>query len=116
MKKRLLKSIPVISDNATHIDIELYYNIGGINYFTGGVEQRGLYLSVTPCKKSFDAITGRVSSVSYTAFSGVKSLVKELNRFNQKTLDTFVVDDAIEQKLLNHVIAKNNITIPQTVE
>lgn len=103
-QKIRLKSIEVAEGNCTHLDIELYYSKGGMNYFSGSNERRGLYLSVSPVTKS-------QSSCSYIGFSGVKELVKEMARFNQKTLDTFEVDNEIKQKLINYVINKNNIKL-----
>lgn len=39
------------SAKVTHLKIELYYDLGGMNYFTGRAENRGYYLSVTPVER-----------------------------------------------------------------
>ena len=56
---------------------ELYYSLGGMNYFTYKEERRGYYVSVSPVEK-------RGCMESYTAFTGVKTLVKPCNRKSGK--------------------------------
>ena len=107
-QRKKIKSLQVAEGNCTHLDIELYYSKGGMNYFTSKNEGRGIYLSVQP-------VTRRENSYSYTAFSGIKQLVKEMARFNQKALDTFEIDNEIEAKLINYVIEKNNIKLVELV-
>lgn len=75
-----------------------------MNYFTSRSEARGLYLSVQP-------VTLSDRCVSITAFSGVKQHVKEMKAFSQKALDTFVPDSAELKRLLDHVLAKQGLTI-----
>lgn len=101
---RLLVSLPVAEGNCTHINVEVYYSKGGMNYFTSSVEKRGYYLSVQPITKSSN-------SVSFTAFTGVKQLVKEVGRFSPKILAEFVVEYELMNKLVAHVMEKNNIKI-----
>lgn len=112
MKDRILKSIPVINNEKVNtLEVKLYYSKGGINYFTGRDERRGLYLSVCPyfIKNFGDGMGSR----SYTAFTGVKDCVKETKRFNQKELDTFVVDEEKINFMIKHVIEKNNLEIEE---
>ncbi len=107
-QSKLIKMIEVVQGDATHIEVELSYNIGGMNYFTGDVLERGLKLSVRPVRKSVSEC-GKFSSTSYTAFSGISQHLLTLKRFNQKTLDTFNVDDETINKLVNIVKIKNHI-------
>ena len=109
MSKRNLKMLEVSEGNATHIRIDLTYNIGGMNYFQGASEERGLYLSVTPVSRTQHE--NNLVSETYSGFSGTKMLVKPMNRFSQKTLDTFEVWESDVEKLLNHVITKNSIKL-----
>ena len=109
MKRRNIKLLEVTKGNATHIKIELNYNIGGMNYFSGRSEPRGLYLSVTPVSRTSHE-NGLVSE-SYTAFSGTKVFVKDMNRFNQKQFNNFVVNEADIDMLLNDVLSKNGIEV-----
>lgn len=65
------------NDAATHLRVEMYYNIGGMNYFTGRQERRGYYLSISP-------VTRNGIMESFTAYSGVKFLLKEVSRKSAK--------------------------------
>jgi hypothetical protein len=105
-QKRLIASIPFMGSTSkcTHIDVELYYSKGGMNYFHGKTEARGLYLSAQPLEKGDRFI-------SFTAFSGIKQHVKEMKMFTQKALDTFVVDPALIESMVNHVAEKSGLTL-----
>ena len=61
------------------IRVSVYQQDGGMNYFTGTSEVRGIALGITPLE-----ITG--SFTAYTAFTGSKTLLKENNRFSKKQL------------------------------
>jgi hypothetical protein len=67
--------------NATHLKAEVYYALGGVNYFTYKNEPRGYYLSVIPVE-----IADRNGYVmeSFTAFSGTKWIVLPVQRKSQK--------------------------------
>lgn len=52
----------------THVRTEVYYDKGGINYFTYKNTERGYYMSVMP-------VTRKGGMESYTAFSGTKKLI-----------------------------------------
>lgn len=104
MHKRLLLSLPVAEGNYTHVDVEFYYNKGGMNYFTGSVERRGYYLSAQP-------LTKNINSKSFTAFSGVKQLVQEAGRFSSKVLAEFVVEYDVMNTMVEHILEKNNIKL-----
>ena len=92
--------------NFTHINVELYYHKGGLNYFTSCTEKRGYYLSVKPLNKS-------TNSVSYIGFSGVKELVKEAGRYSSKILNEFVIDYELMNRMVEHVAKKNNIKLKE---
>ena len=57
--------------------MELYYALGGINYFTYKNEPRGYYLSVSPVERR---MSYGCMMESYTAFTGVKTLVEPCAR------------------------------------
>jgi len=104
MQKRIIKDMSILNNKANTLRVELYYAKGGMNYFTGDNERRGLYLSVSPLEI-------KPQSIGYVGFTGVKKCVKEMARFNQKQLDTFVVDEADMNFLIDHVIEKNNLEV-----
>jgi hypothetical protein len=106
---RILKELEVATGDATHVEVSIYYSKGGMNYFTGNNEARGLYLSVTPV--SLTTHEGGFKSRSFKAFSGVKQHIKSMGRFNEKVLNEEVVDEDMLKKLLNHVLEKGKITL-----
>lgn len=93
---------------ATHIKVEVYYSKGGMNYFAGTNEPRGIWVSVSP-------VTRSENSESYIGFSGTKKHLLDMNRFSQKTLDAFVLDEAIEKMLINHICNKNEIKLKEVL-
>ena len=102
--------IPVESGGATHVKVQVYYSKGGMNYFSGTVEKRGIYLSVSPVRVSEG--DGYVSE-EYTAFSGVKELLEECARYNAKRFDATEPPAETVKKLVDHVCAKNGIRIKE---
>ena len=106
-QRNRLKSLPVTGGGCTHIDIDVYYSKGGMNYFTSRSERRGLYVSVQP-------VTRSANTVSFTAFTGVKQFVKEMARFNQKALDEFVLDPETEETLISHVLRGGDLKLAET--
>lgn len=45
------KYLSVQGNDVNCLKIEVYYHLGGINYFTYKDEQRGYYLSISPINK-----------------------------------------------------------------
>ena len=56
--------------DATHIEVSIYYDKGGMSYFSGKTSQRGYYMSVVPVRKAGGMI-------SFTLFTGYKQLLME---------------------------------------
>ncbi|MEI7837318.1 MAG: hypothetical protein WCK05_13035 [Planctomycetota bacterium] len=65
----------------TTLDVELRYDLGGSNMFSGRSEPRGYYLSVSPITRSHDG-----NWKSYSGFSGVKQCVQPATRFSKREL------------------------------
>lgn len=85
------------------IEICVFYDIGGMNYFTGKVDSRGIFIRLVPVQ------LGK-NSVTFTAFTGIKELVLPMKRFSAKkfadTVDTYLINpDSNEtvHKLYNHI-------------
>jgi hypothetical protein len=97
-----------LKSGGTHLKVQLYYNKGGMNYFTGRSEARGVYLSVTPVSVSKGE---GYSSESCTAFSGFKKLLFECARFNAKQFESYVPAQADIDELVNGVLAENGIEL-----
>ena len=96
-------------------EINIYYSLGGYNYFTHKDEQRGYYLSVTPVKLKKEKLPNGLEFTTKTtiAFSGVKELLLEVSRKSKKAIAKVLkltTDEKIK-KLIDYVIKKNNIAI-----
>lgn len=92
----------------THLKIELYYDLGGMNYFTGRPENRGYYLSVSPVTRGISA--GGSVLESYTAFTGIKQNIKQVTRKSKKAeaeAEKMAVD--IMDNLIDYVCNKNGL-------
>jgi hypothetical protein len=87
--------------DSTHLEVCVYYNLGGSNYFSGGVTPRGYYLSVKPVKKGNN-------SVSFTLFSGKSRLLLETQRYTAKQFER-ALDMAkdYEDEMIAAVVAEN---------
>lgn len=78
IKKEYIKAV---GGENNFLKCELYYDLGGMNYFTYKNEPRGYYVSVTPVERK--AGDGYVSE-STVAFSGIKYNVLQVNRKSKK--------------------------------
>jgi len=105
--ERLIQKIP-LGENKS-IEVVLRYDIGGMNYFQGMVQARGYYLGATPVTRYPNGDS------EFTAFSGTKALVLEAKRFSAKVLAALQPDLELQQKLVNNVIVKNKIVLPERI-
>lgn len=74
------KFIATKSENV-FLKVEVYYSLGGMNYFTYKSEPRGYYLSVTPIER---IDRGGYFVEIQSAFSGYKMILKEVKRKSKK--------------------------------
>jgi hypothetical protein len=101
-----------IPNTTYELKIEVYYDKGGMNYFSGGVDKRGYYLSVTPVQ--IERKENNVMIESYTAFSGVKKLILEVERQSGKSaqkakeLAEYLIPE-LKQYVLNQMTEKGQI-------
>ena len=91
--------------NNTYLKVEVTYNIGGMNYFTGKDEPRGYYLSVLPVERD-----GRFES--YQAFSGVKQCILEVKRQSKKQAEKAEqIAETKKNELINYVLNKSGLLL-----
>lgn len=105
-RKIVLKQLPTTDPNRI-VEVEVYYDEGGLSYFTGGINKRGYYLAVQPVK-----LEGGFRSI--TAFSGTKAIIEETKRFSARKLQEVAVQALqlpVYRTLLDHVLAKGNIRL-----
>jgi len=88
-------------NKATHLEVNVSYNKGGVNCFSGGTRPRGYYLSVTP-------VTISSTSISFVAFTGQSQFLLETKRFSAKQFAQAIeMSKAYEEELIAAVVAKN---------
>jgi hypothetical protein len=81
----ILKNSPIKVENSPyHLDIQLKYNKGGMNYFTSRSEERGFYLHVSPVKIDYSQSNPNVYTKTYAAFSGIKKLILVTKKYHDK--------------------------------
>jgi len=102
--KKVIFKKPIEGKENYFLEGELYYSLGGTNFFTCTNEPRGYYFSVSPIE-----ITEHMRC--FSAFSGFKSLIQPAKRFNQKELDKLEVISELQNNFINLVLKKNNLTL-----
>ena len=91
--------------NVNYIKIELSYNLGGKNVWTGEEEARGYYIFLTPVKRDG-------CCESFEAFSGVKKLIKPVKRQSAKAQAEAEEAAALEEAvMLDYVCSKNRLKL-----
>lgn len=93
----------------THLKVEIYYNLGGYNYFTYKQEARGYYLSVSPVERIDQ--NGYVME-TYSSFSGIKQCIKPVTRKSKKAeAEAEALADTFTDELIALVLEKNNLQL-----
>ena len=81
-----------------YLKFEMFYEKGGMNYWNGGNDKRGYYLSVRIVERK-DEGRGFISE-SFMMFSGIKKLLMEVTRQNKKKLEECItLSKQYEQEL-----------------
>lgn len=95
----------------THLKIRLFYTLGGMNYGTYQIENRGYYLSVIPVE--YKEHNGHFTEC-YTAFLGVKQLIKEVTRQSKKSEEEAEkIAKTVENKLIDYVCRENGLELAE---
>ena len=68
---------PITGTSNQYLKCQVYYSLGGVNYFTYKNEQRGYYVSLTP-------VTRERGFESFTAFTGGKFCIVPAARQSKK--------------------------------
>lgn len=91
----------------THLKVEVYYKLGGVNYFTYQNEERGYYIGVTPVQRGdgFEL---------FGAFTGIKECFIPCNRQSKKKADE-AANIPVEkyQHLIDYVLKKNGLEVAE---
>lgn len=102
------------NSHLTDLEVSFYYDLGGMNYFTGRGDDRGYYLAVIPVSRSTTP-TG-FTSVSCTIFSGIKKCLKTVNRKSQKSENEAkeLAKTALIE-LVNCICSENDISVDEDI-
>lgn len=108
-REKMLEVLPLDKDPGNHVlEVKIFYDMGGANYFSGGINRRGYYLSVSPVQVS-------EHSRAIGLFSGIKEFIKESARFSEKELQNITVTEEQKKKLIDYVLAKEKLTLKMEV-
>jgi hypothetical protein len=82
---------------STHLEAEVYYRLGGMNYFNSKVEQRGYVISVSPIERSRNC-------VSYVGWTGKKLCIIPAERKTKKKTEEALkyFEEHIEEFMKEH--------------
>jgi hypothetical protein len=83
-----------VGNNYDELRINVNYQKGGINYFSGNVENSGVFVYLTPVHR--DGISVGQTICGDQHISGYKILCKPLNRKSQKQINL------VAEKVLKH--------------
>jgi len=92
--------------------VKVRYDKGGLNMFQNVQEPRGYFLSATP-EEHKDGFT------TFTAFSGLKTLIEPGKRFSRKVLEGVaarIKSHEKYQKVIDEVVAKNKLTLKKAAQ
>lgn len=94
MAKRYIRKFHIEGKNVNTLEADIYYSLGGYNYFTYKAEPRGYWFSLQP----FEDGNG---VRCFTAFSGVKTCVLPCDRQSKKRYEQAkgMMDELLELHL-----------------
>ena len=87
------------------LEVKVYYDLGGYNYFTSQPKKRGYYVSVSPLE-----VNGNF--VSYQGFSGTYMLLNEVKRQSKKgEVEALKLLDEKKQIVIDYICNKHGIKL-----
>ena len=101
-----MKKYEKIEGTNKELKIEVFYNKGGMNYFSSKVEPRGYWLSMRQVERKVE--DRGIVIESYDMFSGAKAFLLEVKRKSDKAYEQALV--LAEEKMMDlklHVLGKN---------
>ena len=107
-----VKTTPNSKVNATHLKVDMSYDLGGMNMYNYRQEARGYYLTVFPVER--EVCSSGVTMESFTAYTGIKMLLKEVKRKSAKAEQEAerMVDQNLPM-LVNAVLQKNGLELEE---
>ena len=123
MATKLEKLIPVkggTEKKKPYIELTVNYTKGGMSFATYRQVKRGYYISATPVTIEDTEVPGLIVK-GFMAFSGVKQLIEEAGRLNQKRVrelfDEAVADYEAKRgpayALVQHILTTNGLELAE---
>ena len=105
--------VKINGGKVTHLKVETYYSLGGMNYFNYKTERRGYYLSVVPVERMDK---GGYIMEGYVMCLGIKDCIKEVQRKSKKA-ETEAEKLATERMkdLIDYVLNQNGLELEETI-
>lgn len=93
--------------NYTHVKISISYTKGGMNYFSGEMNKRGIYLYIQPTTESGSTYT----ILGNSRVCGGKIFIRELSRRSQKAENTAwtIITPFLDEIVQDFTIGRNDL-------
>lgn len=87
--------------------VRLYYDLGGVNYFSGKPIERGYHLSVSPVKRE-DRGNG-VVCITMVPTEGVRKMILPVNRKSEKAYQKalLLAEEQEIRNLFDYILGQN---------
>ena len=93
------------------IKVHTFYDLGGMNWFTGQPNKRGYYVSCTPV---FKEDKGGYGMESTTLGSGYKQLCKEVTRQTKKAAaEAEAIAEKLYEAIVQRICREEGLTIKE---
>lgn len=114
--EKLSEPIADSVSSLNELKISVDYTLGGMNYFSGNVSRRGIYLFLKPVSRS-GGIESSIMMSGDRKREGYKILLEELPRKNQKKIDAqFAKIKPITKIIADYYLADRNDEIVEMVK
>lgn len=101
-----MKQYEKIENSNKELKIEVYYDKGGMNYFSGKVDKRGYWVSVRPVEREIRG--NSIVIESYPIMSGIRHFLLEVKRQSDKAYDQAIeLHKEILPKLKENILQSN---------
>lgn len=116
MDKKIYKPLKEKIGNFKELCIEVFYSLGGMNYFSGGVNRRGVYLLLKPVSRGENGFTESMLMGGQRE-CGFKILLEELPRKSQKVIDKqFIKVEPLANQIADLYFENRNDEIVQLIK
>ena len=104
-KNREVKYIPISGHEVNYLRVDVYYSLGGDNYYTGTPDARWYYLAVSPV---FREDKGEYATESAVLGRGYKMFLKAVKRRSSKAMeDALLLAQEQEEHLVYRVATEH---------